>query len=95
MKRKNILGLILSSSFLLGTVAFANDSKCGANMKCGAGKCGSSMQKAPQKMEPMQKDEMLVDDFDTKASHEEKYDQKKSVPQMKCGAGKCGSSMGN
>lgn len=93
MKRKDMLALVFGSSLVIGSSAVASSCPSGSG-RCGAGKCGANMQEKSNKMEVVQDNEALVDDFDTKSINK-KEDQKQNVktPQMKCGAGKCGSSM--
>lgn len=92
------MGNIKLSTLFLGAFLFLSIGAGVANaeaMKCGAGKCGSSM-KAPKACD----DKKCTKDKDGKCSCgpecncEHKKDSKKaSNKAMKCGAGKCGSSM--
>ena len=90
MKKLNLSALLLGAALFTGLGAV---SLSASDMKCGAGKCGSSMQKPTKKCgASMKKDakkcgaSMKKDAKKCGASMKE--EKKKS---MKCGKGKCGS----
>lgn len=85
MKKLNLASLLLGAALFtaLGTVSLS-----ASDMKCGAGKCGSSMEKPAKKC------------GDAKKVKKEKKmmkcggkcgDAPKEKKAMKCGTGKCGS----
>ncbi len=88
MKKLNLTALLLGAALFTGMGAV---SLSAGDMKCGAGKCGSSMEK------PMKKDGMKcgakmkeMKKGDMKCGAKMKEMKKKKA--MKCGKGKCGSN---
>jgi uncharacterized low-complexity protein len=83
MKKLNLASLLLGAALFTGLGAV---SLSASDMKCGAGKCGSSMEKPAKKCGAGKcgnaKKAMKCDD--TKKAKKEKK-------AMKCGTGKCGS----
>ncbi|MEN4053405.1 MULTISPECIES: hypothetical protein [Sulfurimonas] len=81
MKRLNVAAMLLAAAFFVGfgTTASAE------GMKCGAGKCGSKMEKPVKKMKCGAK----MDKAEAKKCGDAKKAKKKA---MKCGVGKCGGN---
>jgi len=84
MKKLNLAALLLGAALFTG---FGAVSLSASEMKCGAGKCGSSMAKPMKKEDKKCGASMKKEDKKCGASM--KKEKKKS---MKCGKGKCGSN---
>ena len=75
MKKLNIVAMLLGATLFTGLGAV---SLSASDMKCGAGKCGSSMEKKEKK--------------EKKCGASKCGDSKKAEKkEKKCGTGKCGS----
>ena len=79
MKKLNIAAMLVGATLFTGLGAV---SLSASDMKCGAGKCGSSMEKPGKK-------EMKCGAG--KCGDGKKAEKKEKKKAMKCGTGKCGS----
>jgi uncharacterized low-complexity protein len=91
MKKLNFAALLLGAILFLGLGA--TSASAAEDMKCGAGKCGSSMKKDASKCGAEKKAEQKAtkcggEKKDASKCGAEKKAEKKST---KCGTGKCGS----
>ncbi|MDA3909048.1 MAG: hypothetical protein PF437_08155 [Sulfurimonas sp.] len=88
MKKFNLATLLLGAMLFLGLGA--TTASAAEAMKCGAGKCGSSMKKDTAKCggEKKAAAKCGAEKKDAAKCGGEKKDEKKA---MKCGSGKCGS----
>ena len=80
MKKLNIAAMLLGATLFTGLGAV---SLSASDMKCGAGKCGSKMEKPAKKMK------CGAGKCGNGKKSEAKKEKKKA---MKCGAGKCGGN---
>ena len=83
MKKLNIAAMLLGATLFTGLGAV---SLSASDMKCGAGKCGSSMEKPEKKAMKCGAGKC---GNGKKAEKKEMKKEKKKA--MKCGVGKCGS----
>ena len=94
MKKLNIAAMLLGATLFTGLGAV---SLSASDMKCGAGKCGSSMEKPAKKAGEgkcgAQKKAMKkgMKCGDGKCGDSKKAMKKEKKKAMKCGTGKCGS----
>jgi len=89
MKKLNLTALLLGAALFTGLGAV---SASASGMKCGAGKCGSSMAKPAKKCgASMKKESMKCGASMKKTSKKCGSAKKTSKKSMKCGVGKCGS----
>ncbi len=92
MKKLNLTALLLGAALFTGLGAV---SLSASDMKCGAGKCGSSVKK-PMKKESAMKCGAGMKEMKGKKEMTEKKEMKKMKKMkknsMKCGKGKCGSN---
>ena len=80
MKKLNLTALLLGAALFTGLGAVS----LSAGDKCGAGKCGSKMEKPVKKCGDAKCG-------DAKKASAKKCGDAKKAPAKKCGAGKCGS----
>jgi len=80
MKKLNLTALLLGAALFTGLGAVS----LSAGDKCGAGKCGSKMEKPAKKCGDAKCG-------DAKKASAKKCGDAKKAPAKKCGAGKCGS----
>jgi len=88
MKKLNIASLLLGAA-LFTTLGAVNLSA--SDMKCGAGKCGSSMEKPAKKCGAGKCGDAKKAKKAMKCGSGKCGDAKKEKKAMKCGAGKCGT----
>ena len=85
MKKLNIAAMLLGATLFTGLGAV---SLSASDMKCGAGKCGSSMEKPAKKCGEGKCGAKKKAMKKGKCGDAKKAEKKKA---MKCGVGKCGS----
>ncbi len=85
MKKLNLAALLLGAGLF---VAMGTTALSASDMKCGAGKCGSSMKKTASKCGASKKAATKCGD-DKKAASKCGDDKKAPKKSSKCGAGKC------
>ncbi|WP_373001628.1 hypothetical protein [Sulfurimonas sp.] len=87
MKKLNLAALLFGAMLFLGLGATAASAE---GMKCGAGKCGSSM-KQPATKCGGEKEKTMRNNSDKCGGEKKAAAKKDEKKPMKCGAGKCGS----
>lgn len=87
MSKLNLTALFLGATLFTGVGAI---SLSASDAKCGAGKCGSQMEKPAKKCGASKCGDAKKTPAKTKCGAGKCGDAKK-VPAKKCGAGKCGS----
>jgi len=85
MKKLNLVALLLGAALFTGAGALS----AAEGMKCGAGKCGASMEKPVKKCGAGKCGDAKK--APTKKCGASKCGDAKKTPAKKCGAGKCGS----